>query len=146
MTSSGLNRFFTGVLLLALALLLSSPVHAAQSSQAGAAHKAALAWLELVDKGDYLASWKESGAYFQSAMAAHKWSELINNVRMPLGNVTSRKLIKAQARQTMPGAPDGEYFMLIFKSSFTSKQSAVETVTVINEAKRGWRVVGYFIR
>jgi hypothetical protein len=136
--------FSVSALLLIAAFFI--PSQAAAGGSAKAAEKAALEWLKLVDKGDYITSWKESGAFFQGAMAAEKWSELINGVRVPLGQVTSRKLAAAQARKTMPGAPDGEYYILQFKSSFTSKASAVESVTVINEKGRGWRVVGYFIK
>ena len=141
------HRLFLAAPLLVLALLLTVPaVQAAQNSQAQAAQKSALAWLALVDQGDYEASWKESGAYFQGAMAAKEWSRLISGVRGPLGKVLSRKLASSEVRQTMPGAPDGQYYVLVFKSSFENKKTAQESVTLILEPKRGWRVVGYVIK
>lgn len=141
------HRLLLAAPLLVLALLLTVPaVQAAQNGQAQAAQKSALAWLALVDQGDYEASWKESGAYFQGAMAAKEWSRLISGVRGPLGKVLSRKLASSEVRQTMPGAPDGQYYVLVFKSSFENKKTAEESVTLILEPKRGWRVVGYVIK
>lgn len=136
--------FMAAALLLALALFMPSPAWSADP--AGAAEKAALAWLRLVDKGDYLASWKESGEYFQNGITADKWGQAIYGVRLPLGQVTSRGLAVTKARQAMPGAPDGDYYVLLFKSSFTGKKKALETVTLVNEPDRGWRVVGYYIK
>lgn len=146
MTCLAFNRFLVAVPLLLIALLLAAPAQAAAKDEAQAAQKAALAWLELVDRGDYKASWHESGAFFQGAMAAEKWSQLISGVRKPLGKALSRKLASAEVRQTMPGAPDGKYFLLLFKASFANKKTAEERVTLIHEPKRGWRVVGYFIK
>lgn len=146
MTCLAFSRFLVAVPLLILALLLAAPAQASAIDEAQAAQKAALAWLELVDRGDYKASWHESGAFFQGAMAAEKWSELIGGVRKPLGKVLTREFSSAQVRQTMPGAPDGKYFLLLFKTSFAKKKSAEERVTLIHEPKRGWRVVGYFIK
>ena len=141
------RRLLLAAPLLVLALLLTvPPVQAAQNGQAEAAQKSALAWLALLDRGDYEASWKESGAYFQGALAAKEWSKLISGVRGPLGKVLSRKLATSEVRQTMPGAPDGQYYVLMFKSSFKNKKSAEERVTLILEPKRGWRVVGYVIK
>jgi hypothetical protein len=141
-----LKRFVMAVPLLCLALLLLVPAQAWPADDAKDAQTAAQAWLKLVDSGDYKASWQESGAFFQGAMAAEKWSELIKGVRPPLGKVLSRKFVSATPRQTMPGAPDGKYYMLLFKTSFSNKKAAEERVTLIHEPGRGWRVVGYLIK
>jgi hypothetical protein len=57
----------------------------------------------------------------------------------------SRGARAAQRASSLPGAPDGEYVVLQFDSSFANKQVAVETVTAVFE-DGVWRVVGYFIR
>jgi hypothetical protein len=146
MTCPTFKRLFMAVSLLLLILLAAPPVGAAVKDGSQAAQKAALAWLTLVDQGKYRASWQESGAFFQGAMDAEKWDQLMQGVRKPLGKTLSRKFFSAQARQTMPGAPDGQYFLLLFKTSFAKKKSAEERVTLIQEKGRGWRVVGYFIK
>lgn len=146
MTCPSFNRPLMVVSLLLLILLIAVPSQAATDGGAQAAQKAALAWLKLVDQGKYKASWHESGAFFQGAMDAARWDQLMQGVRKPLGKTLSRKFVSAQARQTMPGAPDGQYFLLLFKTKFANKKSAEERVTLIQEPKRGWRVVGYFIK
>ena len=146
MTCPVFKRMFLAAPLLLIALLLLAPAQAGAGELAPAAQKAALAWLKLVDQGDYQASWRESGALFQGAVTAEKWIQSMNGVRKPLGKALSRKYASGQARQNMPGAPDGNYMLLLFKSSFSNKKSAEERVTLIDEKGRGWRVVGYFIK
>lgn len=66
--------------------------------------------------------------------------------RVPLGKVQSRKLKSATYTKTLPGAPDGQYVVLQYESSFEHKQSAVETVTPMLDNDGKWRVSGYFIK
>jgi len=47
---------------------------------------------------------------------------------------------------SMPGAPDGEYVVIQFESSFANKESAVETVTPMKGEDGVWRVSGYYIK
>jgi hypothetical protein len=58
----------------------------------------------------------------------------------------SRKLKSAKYTTTLPGAPDGEYVVIQFDSSFEHKQSAVETITPMLDKDGKWRVSGYFIK
>ncbi len=46
----------------------------------------------------------------------------------------------------MPGAPDGEYVVIQYDSSFEHKQAAVETVTPMLDKDGKWRVSGYYIK
>jgi hypothetical protein len=47
---------------------------------------------------------------------------------------------------SLPGAPDGEYVVIQFETSFENKNDAVETVTPMKDEDGKWRVSGYFIR
>ncbi len=47
---------------------------------------------------------------------------------------------------TLPGAPDGEYVVIRYRTEFENKMKAVETVTPMLEADGAWRVSGYYIR
>jgi hypothetical protein len=58
----------------------------------------------------------------------------------------SRKLKSATYMTAMPGAPDGEYVVIQYESSFEHKQSAVETVTPMLDKDGKWRVSGYYIK
>jgi hypothetical protein len=49
------------------------------------------------------------------------------------------------ASKSLPGAPDGDYEVVQFQTSFANKAAANETVVLSLEAS-GWKVDGYFIR
>jgi hypothetical protein len=104
------------------------------------------AWLALVDQGKYDQSWEEAARLFKGAVTKEKWREAASAVRAPLGKLVSRKLKSRQYSKTLPGAPDGEYVVIQYDSSFENKKEAVETVTPMLDPDGVWRVSGYYIR
>ena len=70
----------------------------------------------------------------------------MESVRKPLGGLVSRRLKSAQPATSLPGAPDGEYVVMQFESSFAAKKTAVETVTFTRGKDGAWRASGYYIR
>ena len=119
---------------------------AESESADAAADEAATSWLALVDSGAYAESWAEAAGYFKSLVAEDQWHRSVKGVRSPLGKVISRAEPSRQYSTTLPGAPDGEYVVLQFATSFEHKQSALETVTCMRDADDTWRVSGYFIK
>lgn len=119
---------------------------AADGAAEEAATSAARTWLAQVDAGEYGASWDNAAPIFQGAVPREKWGETLKAVREPLGALVSRTLKSATYTETLPGAPDGEYVVLQFDTSFENKQSAVETVTPAKAPDGAWRVSGYYIR
>ena len=75
-----------------------------------------------------------------------QWESQLNATRKPFGDLISRKLIGAKHTSTLPGAPDGEYVVLQFDTTFVNKKSAVETVTPIREKDGSWKVSGYYVK
>ena len=65
--------------------------------------------------------------------------------RRPLGRFVSREVISAEFRTSLPGAPDGQYVVIQYRSAFEQKQAAVETVTPMVDGG-DWKVSGYYIR
>lgn len=126
-----------------LALMLGAQ---AQQKPEQAAQDAASSWLALVDNGKYAESWKEAAELFRNAITPEKWQQSLHAARDPLGKLLSRKVISANYTKTLPGAPDGEYVVIRYESSFEHKQSAIETVTSMLERDGKWRVSGYFIK
>ena len=112
--------------------------------------KAAIAgakeWLGLVDQGKYAESWTQAAAYFKNAVTPEKWQQSLDAVRKPLGELVSREVKDAVNVTSLPGAPDGEYVVIHFQTSFANKRSAIETVTPMLEKDGKWRVSGYFIK
>ena len=98
-----------------------------------AALEAAEVWLALVDTEKYEASWDEAASYFQGAVSTEQWLSSMQSVRKPLGQKLSRSLKSQKYHTSLPGAPDGEYVVIQFNTSFEHKLSAVETVTPMND-------------
>ncbi|MFH1245429.1 MAG: DUF4019 domain-containing protein, partial [Candidatus Omnitrophota bacterium] len=117
-----------------------------EESKERAAVEAARVWLGLVDQGKYSESRDESAQYFKTAVSEKQWQESVSAVRVPLGKVMSRKLLSTQYATSLPGAPDGEYVVIRYETSFENKKSAVETVTPMFDKDDGWKVCGYYIK
>jgi hypothetical protein len=132
---------------LALALLLGicSAVQAQQKPKE-LAQQSADAWLALVDSGKYADSWREASQLFKAHVSKEQWQDALRATRDPLGKIRSRKLKSATYKTSMPGAPDGEYVVIQYESSFEHKQSAVETVTPMLDQDGKWRISGYYIK
>jgi hypothetical protein len=116
------------------------------SKKEAKAVKAANSWLAIVDAGNYAESWAEAAAYFKSALTKTQWRQSLNVVRKPLGKLVSRRIESKTYHTSLPGAPDGEYVVIQYKSSFKNKKSAVETVTPMRDKDGKWRVSGYYIK
>jgi hypothetical protein len=108
--------------------------------------EAAKAWLQLVDDGQYGQSWSQAAEYFKKFINEEQWKTSVEPVRRPLGRVLSRKVLSSTYTTTVPGAPDGQYVVIQFETSFENKQNAVETVTPMMEPNAQWRVSGYYIK
>lgn len=116
------------------------------SSKEKAALSAAEQWLAFVDDGQYDRSWAEASELFRNALTRDQWTQALQGARKPLGKVISRKVRNAAYMTSLPGAPDGEYFVILFDSSFGNKASALETVTPMLEKDGMWKVSGYYIK
>jgi hypothetical protein len=66
--------------------------------------------------------------------------------RQPLGKLISRKMQTKSYKTSLPGAPDGEYVVIQFETSFENKKTAIETVTPMLDKDGKWRVSGYYIK
>jgi hypothetical protein len=133
-------------MLVALASIRGSGFIQAQESSTKAAQTSVEAWLSLIDNQGYAASWDTAATLFRNAVTQEKWQAAAQAARSPLGQMKSRTLTSATPATTLPGAPDGEYVVFQFNTSFEQKSAAVETVTVIREKDGTWHVGGYFIK
>jgi hypothetical protein len=117
-------------------------------SQAGGPEVSVLSekWLAGIDAANYAQSWKDAARFFQTAITEAGWSEALTKFRKPLGEMKTRHLLDAKNVGSLPGAPDGEYVVMQFETSFTAKEKAVETVTFMKEPDGSWKACGYFIK
>jgi hypothetical protein len=132
-----------GMVILGFCLSYSSMASEGKEDKALEATKA---WLALIDEGRYGESWDTAAVYFKKAILKDKWEQTLTAVRKPLGKVISRELKSKIYRKALPGAPDGEYMVIQFITSFENKNSAIETVTPMLDRDGKWRVSGYYIK
>ena len=107
---------------------------------------AAESWLALVDDGKYGEGWDVAAEYLKNAVTKDAFENSMKTARKPLGKMKSREVKSKDYRKSLPGAPDGEYVVIQFKSSFENKKAAIETITPMLDKDGKWKVSGYFIR
>jgi predicted SnoaL-like aldol condensation-catalyzing enzyme len=135
------------VCFIAIGLILgTTTVMAARSDREKAAIASAENWLRIVDEGKYSESWEEASEYFKQAIKQDQWEQAVQSVREPLGKLISRKVKSATYTTSLPGAPDGQYVVIQFNTSFENKKSGIETVTPKMDKDGMWRVSGYYIK
>jgi hypothetical protein len=131
----------------ALTLFLALAVAQAETDEVPeVTAKATLSWLSLTDRGQYEQSWSDAASLFRAAISSADWAQSLKAARSPLGQLKSREVSSATFSRTLPGAPDGEYVVFKFSTSFENKASAIETVTVMKDQDEAWRVAGYYIK
>lgn len=129
---------------------VKQPVQTKQTVSGPEAEKAAVAaaeaWLEIVDSEQYGKSWEEATEYFRNAMPKEQWEASLEGVRKKCGKLKSRELLLKKYEPTLQGAPEGEYVVIQYKTSFEKISAAVETITPMLEKDGRWRVSGYYVK
>jgi hypothetical protein len=128
------------------AVLVSHVAHGQQLDTAGSAVDAANHWLVLADANDGAATWDQAAPSFQAAISKSGWSQALAQARQPFGAVKSRKVVSSEIKQSLPGAPDGEYVVIRYDTQFEHKTHAVETVVPMRDQVGSWKVSGYFVK
>lgn len=111
-----------------------------------AAESAAQEWLSLIDAGNYASSWSAASSLFRQKISEPQWQSAAAGARAPLGALKTRTLQSATPKASLPGAPEGQYVVIKYASSFEHKASAVETVTPVLDTDGKWHVSGYYIK
>ena len=141
-----MRKILIGSIVMTAILGLGARAVIADQAAVEQATKSADAWLKLVDDGKYTASYQQAASLFKDQVSAAKWTEKVGAARKPLGPVASRRVKFAQYETTLPGAPDGQYVVIVYDTSFAHKKAATETVTAMLDKDGKWHVAGYFIR
>jgi Protein of unknown function (DUF4019) len=118
----------------------------AQQKPEDLAQKSAEAWLALTDSNKYPESWDEASSFFKSKITKDTWTSKLQQTRGPLGALKSRKLASAKYIKNPPNAPEGEFVILTFDSSFDQLPSSTETVSMALDKDGKWRAAGYYIK
>jgi len=136
------------MVVLSFAVLAAGVSFAAEdlAAKEKAAFTAAQGWLKLIDGGKFDASWREAAGFMKGKVTREQWFQMMETNRKPLGTSSSRTKTSTWFKTTMPGAPDGEYYIFQFESVLSDKKTYVETVTPTKEKDGKWRVIGYYIK
>jgi hypothetical protein len=121
---------------LATLVVLVGCSHQASNEETAQAEAAARSWLGLVDAADYARSWDAAAAYFRNSISQPQWGSRVSAVRGPLGDLKSRQELSTRFTRSLPAAPDGEYVVIQFRTSFEHKAAATETVTPMKVCAR----------
>ncbi len=105
-----------------------------------AIESAAREWLELVDMGDWQASYEATASSFRELNTTENWESASLQAREPLGEVLSREAITVQ---NIPAPPAGLQ-LIRFKTDFAATGFETETLTLQREEGE-FKVVGYYI-
>lgn len=110
----------------------------------GQAQAAALAWLALIDAGDYTGSWDTAAASFRDQTSQKKWVSGVKETRRPFGDEKARELVRgAFAPSVVHGPPKSEYVVVMFRTTFERQGPVTEVVIPIKDGDGRWRVSGY---
>ena len=136
------------ILIIIIALILSAaPLMAGNPEKEKAAVISAEKWLGLVDSTEIPGKLERSCRVLQECDYSRTMETVsYKQSRKPLGKVITRKVKTKTYRTSLPGAPDGEYVVIEFDTSFDHKKSAIETVTPMLDKDGIWRVSGYYIK
>lgn len=108
------------------------------------AEKAAVQWLELLDKSNHEMSWKQMAPLFQKGLSKDDWRASLKGLRMTFGKTNSRKKLNFVSHKILPGAAPGNYADVSFKTRFDNA-TMTETVT-LGKIGEDWKVFGFSIQ
>ena len=107
---------------------------------------AAQSWLTLVDAGKFGESWDRAASTFQKGITKPAWESAVGNVRVPLGPVKSRILMKGDSAPKVAKLAVGDAVVIQFATAFEKLAPTIETVTPFREQDGAWKVSGYYIK
>ena len=113
------------ILLGILAVVCSNPsiIHAQADEDATATGQK---WLSVVDEQKYQESWEQASSYFRAQVSLEQWVVALKRSREPLGALVSRTRTRLQFSKSLRGAPDGEYAIIHFETSFTATAKTID--------------------
>lgn len=107
---------------------------------------AALAFLDLIDAGDYERSRRLCSAHLCDEYPLDAWLEHLSTNRGQVGEMRQRRQSDfSYTRDPIEGIPAGEYMSFFYTADFEHKSNVKERVTLYLEGESVWRVAGYFI-
>jgi hypothetical protein len=101
-------------------------------------------WLTLLDDQKYEESWSQAGSMFRDQVTQQQWLASLKRFRDPLGPLVSRIASRVDFAKSLRGAPDGDYAIIHFTTSFKNKIDVTERLTLVKEDGK-WQAAAYAI-
>jgi hypothetical protein len=142
-----MNKFMKPIVMMIAAVgiaVATLPKAADEEIDTVPATRAALAWLAIVDTGQYAKSWESTTEFFRSGVTETQWETMLAPARAKMGNFVARKAKYVQYVRDLPKAPPGDYVVIQYSSRFENGLFT-ETVTPMKQADGSWKVAGYYI-
>jgi len=136
------RRFVVLVLMVGVFLFAGSA--SSQSEHPSVA--AAEAFLEQLDNGAFAQAWEEASSLFRKRVTKQQWLDDIVHLRSEYGQNGQRKLQFMKVLEELSEAPEQTFLYLLFRSEFSVQGSVAESVTMMIDEDRRWRVAGYDIQ
>lgn len=105
-----------------------------------------LAWLESIDNGQYDQSWDAGSPLFKQTISKSEWVMFLQSIRKPMGTLISRKVVDERTAKNPPGLPNGDYMVMVYKTSFTNNKDSDEVVTLMKGSDGQWRILTYQVK
>ena len=135
----------TATLLVGLGLALGACSESNPEAERSA-YEATKPWIALMDKGDYEKCWDEAAPWFRDKVGSRDmWIAKAHETRDPLGEMKFRELTTTTYATNPIGAPDGEYTVVVYTSSWDAG-TIYETVSMQRQGDGSWGVVGYHVK
>lgn len=114
-----------------------APTVTATPASKAAAIDAAQRFLELLDRDDWAACWQSAHQAFKLHNTVEWWADASKQVRRDIGSARSREL----ATVNFVAAPPNGYWIIAFKTNYSIKGDAVETLQMAWE-NGSWKMTG----
>ena len=101
-------------------------------------------WLSLLDDQKYEESWNQAASTFRDQVKQDQWVLALKRSREPMGPMVSRTSARVVLAKTLRGAPDGDYAIIHFTTSFKNKADVTERLTLVKEDGK-WHADAYAI-
>ena len=101
--------------------------------------------LTLMDQAKYRDCWRQSSQHYKTQLNAEEWESQMKPVRNNFGALQKRVYKTSKTSKTLAGAPEGEYMVLEYTTSFANKPNVTETLVLSREGG-GWKLAGYSVR
>jgi hypothetical protein len=101
-------------------------------------------WLALLDDQKYEESWQQAASMFRDQVKQEQWVVSLKRFRDPLGPLVSRTSSRVDFAKTLRGAPDADYAIIHFTTTFKNKSDVTERLTLVKEDGK-WQAAAYAI-